>query len=162
MLKLVPKILSPNRSPLVIQLQLPLRYSSKEYFQGPSRTFAILQVRLFQCAHTLDHPLRVQSSADFSSCVLLCLPSLPAFPLPHHVSNPLILLKHYLTNVMHIYSVVAAMENLVYVTSASKIDFYSQPLGNGPSVTNTNFRKNLKQLTVGWFVFLFFLSESTE
>lgn len=32
--------------------------------------------------HTLGFPLRVKSSADFSSHDLLCLPSLPAFPPP--------------------------------------------------------------------------------
>jgi len=56
---------------------------------------------------------------------------------------------------MPTYSVVAALEILAYVTLAIKIDFYCQLLGTEPSMTNTNFRKNLKCLTVGVLGFFF-------
>lgn len=56
---------------------------------------------------------------------------------------------------MHMYSVVAVLENLAYVTLALKIDFYSQPLGNRSSITNTNLRKKSEMVNWG-FVWLFF------
>lgn len=114
-------------------------------------------MRIFQCAYTLGFPSRVQSSGDFSSYVLLCLPSLLAFPPPYHISNPFVLQTNFLTDFLPTYSVVATLENLSYVTLAIKIDFYSQLLGNGPSMTNTNFRNFFR-----FDFFFFFLSSQNE
>lgn len=57
---------------------------------------------------------------------------------------------------MHMYSVVAVLENLAYVTLALKIDFYSQPLGDRSSITNTNLRKKSEMVNWG-FVWLLFV-----
>lgn len=62
---------------------------------------------------------------------------------------------------MHMYSVVAVLENLAYVTLALKIDFYSQPLGDRSSITNTNLRKKSEMVNWGFvwllFVWVFFI-----
>lgn len=59
---------------------------------------------------------------------------------------------------MHMYSVVAVLENLAYVTLALKIDFYSQTLGNRSSITNTNLRKKSEMVNWGfvWLLLFFF------
>lgn len=62
-----------------------------------------------------------------------------------------------MTNTMHMYSVVAVLENLAYVTSALKIDFYSQPLRNRSSITNTNLRKRSEMVNWGFVCLVFWI-----
>lgn len=93
--------------------------------------------------HTLSFPLRVQSSADFSAYVLLCLSSHPAFPpplvtFPSHQS----FLMDDQSHACVLCGSCAGEFGLCDFSCQDRL-FFPQPLGNRSSITNTNSRKKI-------------------